>query len=176
MIKLLKNLKAKEWIMLGLCISLIVLQVWIDLKLPDYMQTIAKLLQVQVSEVSTILIAGGKMLACALGSFACAVLVCYMASQISTTLSKRIRSGLYNKVKTFGTEEMKKFSTSSLITRTTNDITQLQMVYAMSIQMFVKAPIMAVWAIIKITNKGWEWSVATATAVAILIVMLSIII
>jgi len=176
MFKLLKNLKIKEWLMLVVCISLIVLQVFLDLKLPDYMQKITTLVQTEGSTMREILYAGGFMLLCALGSLLSAIAVCFIASLVVSRLSFRIRGKVYNKVQSFSLEEMKNFSTSSLITRTTNDITQTQMVYSTAIQLLFKAPIMAVWAIIKIAGKGFEWTIATATAVGILIVMLSIVI
>ncbi|MBO4937353.1 MAG: ABC transporter ATP-binding protein [Clostridia bacterium] len=176
MIKLLKNLRLKEWLMLVLCLGLIVVQVWLDLTMPDYMTEITQLVQTEGSSLSSVWLAGGKMLLCALCSLVTAIVVCFIASKVASTLSYRIRTQVYDKVTSFSAEEMKRFSTASLITRTTNDITQVQMVYSMAIQLLFKAPIMAVWAIIKIAGKGWQWSVATACAVGILIVMLSIVI
>lgn len=176
MLKFLKYLRTTEWLLLALCAGLIVLQVWLDLKLPDYMQTITVLVQTPTSEMKEIWQNGGYMLLCALGSLAAAILVCFVASRVSATLSKRIRENVYKKVSTFSSKEMKHFSTASLITRTTNDITQLQLVYALSIQLLLKAPVMAIWAICKIAGKGWEWSVATATAVGLLLCLLAIVI
>ncbi len=176
MLKFLKYLRTTEWLLLVLCAGLIVLQVWLDLKLPDYMQTITILVQTPTSEMKEIWQNGGYMLLCALGSLASAILVCFVASRVSATLSKRIRENVYKKVSTFSSKEMNHFSTASLITRTTNDITQLQLVYALSIQLLLKAPVMAIWAICKIAGKGWEWSVATATAVGLLLCLLAIVI
>jgi len=176
MLKLLKNLKAKEWLMLTLCLGLIVLQVYLDLKLPDYMSNITTLVQTQGSSMREILKTGLFMMLCAFGSLVTAIIICFIASKVASTLSFRIRNKVYNKVQSFSTSEIKNFSTASLITRTTNDITQTQMVYSMAIQTLFKAPIMAVWAIIKIAGKGFEWTLATAIAVAVLIIMLSVII
>ncbi len=176
MIKLLKNLKAKQWWGLLICLALIVAQVWLDLRLPDYMAEITRLIQTEGSEMADIWIAGGKMLACALGSVVMAIFVSFIASKISSSLAYKLRENVYNKVTSFSMEEIKNFSTSSLITRTTNDVTQVQMVFGMLIQLLAKAPIMAIWAIFKISGKGWEWSVATSGAVLVLVLMLSVII
>ena len=176
MIKLLKNLKAKQWWGLLICLALIVAQVWLDLRLPDYMAEITRLIQTEGSEMADIWLAGGKMLACALGSVVMAIFVSFIASKISSSLAYKLRENVYNKVTSFSMEEIKNFSTSSLITRTTNDVTQVQMVFGMLIQLLAKAPIMAIWAIFKISGKGWEWSVATSGAVLVLVLMLSVII
>ncbi|MBO5888580.1 MAG: ABC transporter ATP-binding protein [Clostridia bacterium] len=176
MIRLLKNLKTKEGLMLIACLGLIVLQVYLDLKLPEYMSEITTLVQTEGSRMRDILLAGGYMMLCALGSLVTAVIICFIASKVASILSFRIRNQVYNKVQSFSTNEIKNFSTASLITRTTNDITQTQMVYSMAIQTLFKAPIMAVWAIIKIAGKGFEWTIATAIAVGILLIILSIVI
>ena len=176
MIRLLKNLKTKEGLMLIACLGLIVLQVYLDLKLPEYMSEITTLVQTEGSRMRDILLAGGYMMLCALGSLVTAVIICFIASKVASILSFRIRNQVYNKVQSFSTNEIKNFSTASLITRTTNDITQTQMVYSMAIQTLFKGPIMAVWAIIKIAGKGFEWTIATAIAVGILLIILSIVI
>lgn len=176
MIKLLKNLKAKQWWGLLICLALIVAQVWLDLRLPDYMAEITRLIQTEGSKMADIWLAGGKMLACTLGSVVMAIFVSFIASKISSSLAYKLRENVYNKVTSFSMEEIKNFSTSSLITRTTNDVTQVQMVFGMLIQLLAKAPIMAIWAIFKISGKGWEWSVATSGAVLVLVLMLSVII
>lgn len=176
MIKLLKQLNAKQWIGMLVCLILIASQVWLDLELPEYMSKITTLVQTDGNKMSDIWTAGIKMLGCALGSLILAVIVSYIASRITAVLAYKMREKVYNKVASFSMEEIKKFSTSSLITRTTNDVTQVQMVVGMMIQLLAKAPIMATWAICKIANKGWEWSVATASAVGVLIIMLSIVI
>ncbi len=170
MIKLFKQFKWKEWLMILLCLVLIVAQVWLDLRLPDYMRDITTLVQTEGSQMPEILRAGGKMLLCALGSLATAVLTGYLAARIAAALSMRLRSQLYHKVQSFSMEEMHGFSTASLITRSTNDITQIQMLVAMGLQLIVKAPIMAVMAIGKIRNTGsLEWSLLTTGAVVFLV-------
>lgn len=170
MIKIFKHLRTKEWCFVIISVLFIVAQVWLDLRLPEYMTEITTLVQTEGSQMSEILTAGGKMLLCALGSLVTAVIVGFFAAQIAANLSKRLRRELFEKVESFSMEEIGGFSTDSLITRSTNDITQIQMIVAMGLQMIVKAPIMAVMAIIKIQNKGtWQWSMLTACAVIILI-------
>ena len=149
---------------------MIVFQVWLDLKLPDYMTAITKLVQTEGSKVTDVLKQGGYMLLCAFGSLASAIFVGYLASMISATFSKNLRKKLFENVESFGMEEIKRFSTSSLITRTTNDITNVQMFISMGLQMLIKAPITAAWAIFKILNKSWQWSAVTGGAVIILII------
>lgn len=145
------------------------MQVWLDLKMPDYMSEITILVQTEGSKMSDILLNGGYMLACALGSLISAIIVGYLASNISASFSMRVRKKIFDKVETLGIHEVKKFSTSSLITRTTNDITQIQMLISMGLQLIIKAPITAIWAITKILNKSWQWSAITAVAVLILL-------
>lgn len=163
MIKLFKHLRTKDWIVIAVSIVFIVLQVWLDLKLPDYMSEITALLQTEGSQMSDVLYAGGKMLLCALGSLAAAIIVGYFSARIAANFSQTLRDKLYHKIQSFSMEEINGFSTASLITRSTNDITQIQMIVAMGLQLIIKAPIMAVVAIIKIANKGtWQWSLLTA--------------
>ena len=169
MIKLLKNLGKKEWMLAIICLILIVGQVWLELKMPDYMSEITVLVQAEGSQMSEILKNGGYMLACALGSLISAVIVGYIISNISATFSMNVRKKLFDKVENLAMNEIKQFSTSSLITRTTNDITQIQMLIAMGLQLIIKAPITAVWAITKILNKSWQWSALTAAGVVILL-------
>lgn len=169
MIKLLKNLGKKEWILAVICLVLIVGQVWLELKMPDYMSEITVLVQTEGSEMSEILKNGAYMIACALGSLLSAVIVGYFASNISATFSMNVRKKLFSKVENLAMNEVKNFSTSSLITRTTNDITQIQMLIAMGLQLMIKAPITAVWAITKILNKSWQWSALTGAGVAVLL-------
>ena len=176
MLKLFRYLKAKEWIFIAISTAFIVFQVWLDLKLPDYMAKITTLVQTEGSKMSEVWEAGGYMLACALGSLLTSIVISFIASRVSAVLSYRMREAIYNKVESFSMEEIKNFSTSSLITRTTNDVSQVQFTLTLSLQLLVKAPVMAIWAICKISNKGWQWSVATACAVAILIVMLAVVI
>ena len=175
MFKLLKQLKLKQWIGIAVCLGLIVVQVWLDLTIPEYMSKITVLVQTAGNKLSDVWKVGGKMLACALGSLVSAIGVSFIAAKITSTLAYRLRDKVYNKVSAFSMQEIKNFSTSSLITRTTNDVTQIQMVVGMMIQVIAKAPIMAIWAICKISGKGWQWSMATVGAVMALVIMLSII-
>lgn len=175
MFKLLKQLKLKQWMGIVVCLGLIVIQVWLDLTIPEYMSKITVLVQTAGNKLSDVWKVGGKMLACALGSLVSAICVSFIASKITSTLAYRLRDKVYNKVSAFSMQEIKNFSTSSLITRTTNDVTQVQMVVGMLIQLIAKAPIMAVWAICKIAGKGWQWSMATVGAVMVLVIMLSVI-
>ncbi len=168
MLKLIKNFTKKEWFLALMCLVLVVTQVWLELKMPDYMSEITKLVQTEGSQMKDILINGGYMLACALGSLVAAVITGYITSRISSNFSKTIRKKLFNKVEDLAMQEVKQFSTSSLITRTTNDITQIEMLIAMGLQLLIKAPITAIWAITKILNKSWQWSAITAVAVAVL--------
>ena len=140
--------------------------------LPDYMSEITSLVQTQGSLMSDIFAAGGKMLLCALGSLVFAVAVGYFASRLAATLARRVRQAVFEKVENFSMEEINRFSTASLITRSTNDITQIQMIIAMGLQVMIKAPIMAVWAILKISGKSWQWTAATAAAVVFLLILI----
>ncbi len=169
MLKLLKNLTKKEWLFALFCIILIVGQVWLELKIPDYMSEITVLVQTEGSEMSEIILNGSYMVLCALGSLIFAVGAGYFASYIASEFSKNTRKQIFDKVQNLDTEEVKNFQTSSLITRTTNDVTQIEMLVAMGLQLLVKAPITAVWAITKILNKGWQWSAVTGVAVLILL-------
>ena len=174
MLKLLKNLGKKEWILALVCVVLIVGQVWLELKMPDYMSEITVLVQTEGSEMSEIIKNGGYMIACALGSLVSAVIVGYIASGISATFSMKVRKKLFNKVGNLAMNEIKGFSTSSLITRTTNDITQIQMLVSMGLQLSIKAPITAVWAVTKILNKSWQWSALTSIGVVVLLSVIGI--
>ena len=165
MFKLLKSFNKKDYILIIFSITLISFGVWLDLKIPDYMSSITRLVQTEGTKVSEVLKEGSKMILCAFGSLLSAVIVGYMTSFISATFSKKTRKRLFEKVQTFSMEEMKKFRTSSLITRTTNDITNIQMFISMGLQMLIKAPITAVWAVLKILGKGWQWSLATGICV-----------
>ena len=169
MFKLFKNLGKKELLMAFICLLLIFGQVWLELKMPDYMSEITVLVQSEGSQMNDILKNGAYMLACALGSLVSAIIVGYIAATISATLSMKVRKKLFDKVENLAMHEVKQFSTSSLITRTTNDITQIEMLVAMGLQLLLKAPITAVWAITKILDKSWQWSAITAVAVAILL-------
>ncbi|MCI9434848.1 MAG: ABC transporter ATP-binding protein [Bacilli bacterium] len=169
MFKLFKNFKKKDYLIIVICIFLIFIQVWLDLRLPDYMSSITRLVQTEGNNMGEIVMQGAYMLFCAFGSLLSAVCVGYLASLLSASFSKLLRKKIFNKVEDFGTEEIKKFSTSSLITRTTNDVTQIEMLISMGLQMLIKAPIMAIWAISKILNKSIEWSALTGAGVVILL-------
>lgn len=169
MFKLFKDFSKKDIFYIILCILFIVVQVWLDLKLPDYMSEITVLVQSEDSTLNDILIQGLYMLGCAFGSLISAVIVGYFSSMIAADFSLDLRKQIFRRVEDFGTEEIKKFSTSSLITRTTNDVTQVEMLIAMGLQMLIKAPIMAAWAISKIVNKSIEWSLLTGGCVVVLL-------
>lgn len=169
MFKLLKQMRKKDWLLVLVCIAFIVFQVWLDLKLPDYMSEITTLVQTEGSKMADILLNGGYMLLCAFGSLLAAVVTGYFVAKIAANFSRDLRKRIFDKVEDFSLQEVKKFSTSSLITRTTNDVTQIEMLIAMGLQMLIKAPITAVWAITKILNKSWQWSALTGVAVVILL-------
>ena len=175
MIKLFRYLRKKDWLYVFISLCFIVFQVWLDLRLPDYMAEITRLIQTPDSALSSVVWAGMKMLACAILSMAAMFVVGYFVAQVAAGLSKKLREAVYDKVISFSMEEMGKFSTASLITRSTNDISQVQMVIAIGLQASVRAPIMAVWAITKIINKNLMWSAATGVAVAFLLVLIAVI-
>ncbi|MBO5197721.1 MAG: ABC transporter ATP-binding protein [Lachnospiraceae bacterium] len=174
MLKILKNLTKKEWSLAALALVFIVAQVWLDLTMPDYMSEITILVQTPGSEMSEILTAGGKMLLCALGSLIASVLTILCAARIGSNLSYTLRRQLFGKVQEFSMEEIGHFSTASLITRSTNDITQVQMLIIMGLEMLLKAPIKAVWAVCKIAGKDWHWTLATGIAVAALLILVGL--
>lgn len=174
MLKLLKNLEPKEWFLFGISLMFIIAQVWLDLELPDYMSDITRLIQTPGSEMSEILTAGAWMLLCALGSLATSIVVAGIAARIAADLSARLRANLFDKVQSFSMEEISNFSTASLITRSTNDITQVQMLIVIGLQLLVKAPILAVWAILKITGKSWQWTLATGASVGLLVLIVAV--
>ena len=169
MIKIFKNFGKKDWGILLICVGLIALQVYLDLKLPDYMSKITKLVQTNGSTMIEIIKQGGFMLLCAFLSLMSAVVVCFFTSLLSSNFSFNLRKNIFSKVTSFGMKEIKEFQTSSLITRTTNDVTQLEMFIGMGLQLVIKAPIMAIWAISKIVNKNLEWSLLTGAGVIILL-------
>lgn len=168
MFKLFKDLKRRDFFFIVIILGLIVMQVWLDLRLPDYMSEITKLIQTDGSSVKDIALQGAYMLLCAFGSLLSAVVVGYFASGIATDFSFGLREKIFEKIGKFSTAEIKKFSTSSLITRTTNDVSQVEMLLSMGLQMLIKAPIMVVWAVTKILNKSIEWSILTGVGVVIL--------
>ena len=169
MLKLLKKLSKKEIMIIIVCFLLVFGQVWLELKMPDYMSKVTILVQTEGSKMSDILKNGGYMLLCAFGSLISAIFVGYFAANIASKFSLKTRKKLFNKVEELAMQEVKQFSTSSLITRTTNDITQVEMLIGMGLQLMIKAPITAIWAITKILNKSWQWSALTAVAVVILL-------
>ena len=169
MLKLLKKLTLKDWILAVVAFAFIIVQVWLSLTMPDYMSEITKLVQTQGSEMSDILLAGGKMLACALGSLLSAVCTSICASRISSNFSANLRGQVFHKVQSFSMEEIGNFSTASLITRSTNDITQVQMLVVMGLEVLLKAPVMAIWALCKISTKNWQWTASTGVAVVVLL-------
>ncbi len=176
MIKLLKRLRGREWAMIALCSALVLGQIYFDLRLPDFMSDLTVLVKTPGSTMSDILATGGKMLACTLASAVLAIACGFLAAKVSSGFSYTIREKLFDKVADFGQQEMMSFSVPSLINRTTNDITQIQMLLAMGLQIIVKAPVMAVWAVIKIINKGWQLSAITAGFIVVLLAMMAVII
>ncbi len=176
MIKIFRHFKGREWGVILASVLFIVAQVWLDLKLPDYMSEVTQLTMAPGSTIGEIWRQGSYMLLCAFGSFAAAIVVGFFASRLAASLALRLRSLLFHKVDSFSMEEIGRFSTASLITRSTNDVTQIQMLVTMGLQIVVKAPILAVWAITKIVGKGVEWSLATGVTLAILLAMISLIV
>ncbi len=187
MFKLIKNLKKIDILYILLVAGLVVLQVWLDIKIPDYTRAITSELQRPQTgalvghpewtvRVSVILQNGGFMLACALGSLASAIIVGYLTAKIASRFSYTLREKIYNKVQNFSLSEINQFSTASLITRTTNDVTQVQFFIAMGLQVLLKAPVMAIWALTKMLNVSWQWSLATGVTICLLIVMISIVV
>ena len=174
MFRLLKNLNRKDWLLALCCLILVVSQVYFELRMPDYMSQITRLVQTEGSAMKDILVNGLYMVGCALASFVLMGTAGYFSATVSSNFSMRTRKKLFDKVERLDMAEVKQFSTSSLITRTTNDITQIQMVVAMGLQLMIKAPVTAVWAVFKILGKGWQWSVATAIAVVILLCVIGI--
>lgn len=174
MIKLLKNLPKRNWFMMLFAIGFVVLQVWLDLTIPDYMADITALVQSDGSKMADIMAAGGKMLLCAFGSLAATVVVAIISSRIASDFSAVLRAKLFNKVQGFSMEEIGRFSTASLITRSTNDVTQVQMFVTMGFQVLIKAPILAIWAVCKISAKSWQWTFSTGVAVAVLLIVVGL--
>ena len=174
MLRILKNMTKKEWLFVLYSAVFIVIQVWLDLKMPDYMSEITVLVQTDGSAMGDILTAGGKMLLCALGSLVSSVVVAYFASKIAANLAAILREKLFDKVQSFSMQEIGGFSTASLITRSTNDVTQVQMFVVMGLQSIIKAPVTAIWAIVKIAGKSWQWTTATAISVVIMLFIVGI--
>lgn len=171
MLKLLKKFRKTEWLLTCVAFVFIVLQVWMDLTIPDYMSEITTLVQTEGSAMGDILTAGGKMLGCALGSFAASVVTVICAARIASNFSSNLRDLLFRQVQSFTMGEIGKFSTASLITRSTNDVMQVQMLIVMGLQVLLKAPVTAIWAIGKIAGKSWQWTFSTGVAVVILLLI-----
>ncbi len=177
MLKLMfKNFNKKNVITFLAIILLVIGQVYFELKMPDYMSEITRLVETEGSEMSDILKNGGYMLLCALGSLGIAVFTDFLVAGLTATITKRIRKKLFTKVEDMATNEIKQFSTSSLLTRTTNDISQIQMTLAMGTQLIIRAPVTTVWAVFKILNKSWQWSALTGVEVVIMLSLISVII
>lgn len=176
MIKILKRMRAKEWLMAGLCAVMVLGQIYFDLRLPDYMSDLTVLIETPGSTISEIINTGLEMLACTVASAVLSIICGFLSAQVAAGFSYTLREGVFNKVADFGHQEMQAFSVPSLITRTTNDITQIQMLISMGLQILIKSPVMAVWAVIKIIDKSWTLSVITAGFVAALIIMMAIVI
>lgn len=174
MLRIFKNFRKQEVVLVLFSVVFVVAQVWLELKLPDYMREITSLITTQDSAMHDILIAGGKMLLCAFGSLLVTVLVAVCASRIASNFSAIVRGKLFDKVQSFSMEEIGRFSTASLITRSTNDVTQVQMLIVMGLSIMLRAPIMAVMAILKIVDKSWQWTLSTGVAVVVLLVVVII--
>lgn len=174
MAKIFRYITRRQKCYVGISLIFIIFQVWLDLKLPDYMSGITMLVQTEGSSMTDILTQGGYMLLCALGSMAASVVVGYFAAKVAAGLARTLRAAVYDKIMEFSMEEMNRFSTASLLNRVTNDVTQIQNLAAMGMQAIVKAPILAVWAVIKISGKNWQWMTATAAAVMLLVIMLAV--
>lgn len=176
MLKIFKYFEKRDWMLILSALLFIVMQVWLDLKLPDYMSKITRLVQTEGSEMSEVIEQGGFMLLCAVGSMAASIITVFFASKVAAGFSNRLRSKVFDKTLSFSMEELSHFSTSSLITRSTNDIVQVQLLIILSLQIVLKAPIIAVWAILKIMGKSWEWTAATGVAVFVLLALITVII
>jgi len=174
MIKVFSRLKSKEWLMICISLAFVVAQVWLDLRVPDYMAEVTRIVSAPGGAISDVLREGGLMLLCTLLSGASSVIVGFMAARVGAGFSHKLRSDVFRRVESFSMEEINGFSTSSLITRTTNDITQIQMLIAMGLQVVIRSPIMAVWALGKMSTKNWEWTALTGGLVAVVVIMIAI--
>lgn len=174
MIRLLKKMKPQDWLYALACIAFIVVQVWLDMTMPQYMNEITVLIETPGSQMSEVWKAGGMMLLCSLGSVAAAMMTAVISARIGSDLAFALRGSLFKKVQTFSMEEIGRFSTASLITRSTNDVQQVLMFIVMGIQMLIKAPVTAVWAICKIADQEWQWSLATAIGVVVVLTVVGI--
>ncbi len=176
MLKIFSHFQRKDWLLISCALVFIVIQVWLDLKLPDYMSEITRLVQTEGSEINDVLSQGGFMLLCAVGSMAASIITVYFAAKVAARFSNRLRGMVFDKTLSFSMEELSNFSTASLITRSTNDIMQVQMLIILGLQVVLKAPLLAVWAILKIMGKSWQWTAATGVAVFVLLVLIAIIV
>ena len=176
MFKILKNLNKKQKVLIVFSTILICLQVWLELKMPDYMATITTLVETEESKMVDIIRNGSMMLLCALGSLTTSILTGYLLAYVTCNFSLNVRKNIFKKVEELSTHDIKEFSTSSLITRTTNDVTQIEMFLGMGLQLLIKSPITAIWAVTKILNKSWEWSMITGLAVIILLSVVAVLI
>ncbi len=176
MIKLLKKMRRQEWLMAALCALFVLGQVYFDLRLPDYMSNLTVLINTPGSTMADILHTGGEMLLCTLASAVLCIAGGFLTARVAAGFGYIVRQDVFNQIADFGQQEMMSFSVPSLINRTTNDITQIQMVVSMGMQILIKAPVMAVWAIIKIVNKSWTLSVITAGFVLALLIMMVLVI
>ncbi|WP_160724729.1 ABC transporter ATP-binding protein [Bacillus sp. USDA818B3_A] len=176
MLKIFKYFQKMDWLLVLCSLVSIVTQVWLDLKIPDFMEEITKLVQTEGSKISDVLVQGGYMLVCAVGSMLASMVTVFLAARVAAGFSVRLRGMVFDKTLSFSMEEISRFSTASLITRSTNDIMQVQTLIIMGLQVVIRAPIMAVWAILKITGKAWEWTAATGIAVAFLCVLIAIVV
>lgn len=174
MFKLIKNFEKRDYILIILTILLIVVQVWLDLKMPDYMSEITMLVKTEGSKMSDILYNGGFMLLCSLGSLVSTIISGYFLALLASGFSSKLREKIFYKVQNLSLDKIKHFETSSLITRTTNDISQVEMLIGMGLQLLIKAPITAVWAICKIVNKSFSWTLATSICVLIMLSVVTI--
>jgi ATP-binding cassette subfamily B multidrug efflux pump len=172
MLKLLRNLTRRDWLCVAAVVVLVVIQVDLDLTIPDYMADITTLVETEGSTMADVLSAGGKMLLCALGSLITGVGIAYLVALVAANFSAELRSRLFRQVMSFSMQEISHFSTDSLITRTTNDVLQVQNFLVMGLNVLIKAPVMAVWAITKIWNRSWQWTMSTAVAVICLLALI----
>jgi len=170
MIKIFKRLQAREWLMMGISLVFVVAQVWLDLRMPDYMKEVTQIVSNPGGTVREVLLKGGMMMLCTMGGVAATVIISFFAARVAATFSQKLRRDVFSRVESFSMEELDGFSTASLITRTTNDITQIQMIIAMGLQVVIRAPIMAVWAIGKMSTKNWEWTALTGGLVVVLVI------
>ena len=174
MFKLMKNFEKKDYLLIILVIFLIIAQVWLDLKMPDYMSEITMLVKTEGSKMSDILYNGGLMLLCSFGSLISTIISGYFLALLASGFSSKLREKIFYKVENLSIDKIKQFETSSLITRTTNDISQVEMLISMGLQLLIKAPITAIWAICKIVNKSFSWTLATSICVLIMLSVVTI--